>query len=75
MAGPPRLYAIADAEILAPVELADAVETMVAAGVSWIQVRAKVMADDELFRGVGLDRSGGFLVKPGHCQRVSTAIP
>jgi thiamine-phosphate pyrophosphorylase len=50
VAGPPRLYAIADAEILAPVELADAVETMVAAGVSWIQVRAKVMADDELFR-------------------------
>lgn len=46
---PPPLYAIADAGTLAPRRLADAVETMASAGVRWIQVRAKRLADDELF--------------------------
>lgn len=50
MAPPPRLYAIADAEALAPAELCDAVGVMAVAGIRWIQVRAKVMPDEELFQ-------------------------
>ena len=44
----PTLYAIADAEALAPVGLSDGVEAMVRAGVGWIQIRAKRMSDDRL---------------------------
>ena len=48
---PPRLYAIADADALggaAGVE--GAVAEMAEAGVRWIQVRAKSLADDQLYR-------------------------
>ncbi|MGH9464002.1 MAG: thiamine phosphate synthase [Thermoanaerobaculia bacterium] len=49
---PPRLYAIADARVLGEVSIAEAVAIMAAAGVRWIQVRGKGLADDELFRQV-----------------------
>lgn len=42
---PPRLYAIADGEALGPMRPSDAVETMAAAGVRWIQLRAKTLSD------------------------------
>jgi thiamine-phosphate pyrophosphorylase len=42
----PRLYAIADESALAPLALADAVARLAAAGVRWIQLRAKDLADD-----------------------------
>jgi len=44
----PSIYAIADAEALAPRRIAAAVGEMAAAGVRWIQVRAKRMAGTEL---------------------------
>lgn len=47
--GPPRLYAVADADALGPDRLPRAVETMAGAGVEWIQIRAKQVADDTLF--------------------------
>lgn len=47
---PPALYAIADAAALAPDSLAEAAERMAAAGVRWIQVRAKQLPDDELYQ-------------------------
>jgi thiamine-phosphate pyrophosphorylase len=47
---PARLYAIADREALAPRPLAAAVEEMAAAGVEWIQVRAKRSTGAELCR-------------------------
>jgi thiamine-phosphate pyrophosphorylase len=47
---PPRVYAIADAEALAPRALADGVAEMAQAGVEWIQLRTKRLADRELFR-------------------------
>ena len=47
----PRLYAIADAEVLGSVSISEAVEAMIGAGVRWIQVRAKrVLSDQELFQ-------------------------
>lgn len=46
----PPVYAIADAESLAPRPLPDAVAAMAATGVGWIQLRAKALPDDELFR-------------------------
>lgn len=46
----PRVYAIADAEALAPRALAGAVAEMAAEGIEWIQVRAKHLADDDLYR-------------------------
>ena len=48
---PPRLYAIADAEALGgPARVEPAVAAMAEAGVRWIQVRAKELPDDELYR-------------------------
>ncbi len=49
---PPRLYAIADGEQVADGRLAPAVAAMAAAGVRWIQLRAKRLPDDELHRQV-----------------------
>ena len=49
---PPRLYAIADAGVLGLESLPQAVATMAASGVEWIQVRAKEAADDALFAAV-----------------------
>lgn len=46
---PPRLYAIADRDALGDTELADGVAEMAAAGVRWIQVRAK-RCDGETLR-------------------------
>ena len=46
---PPRLYALADGGVLGFGRLPAAVATMAAAGVEWIQIRAKQAADDELF--------------------------
>jgi thiamine-phosphate pyrophosphorylase len=48
----PRVYAIADAEALAPRPLPDAVAEMADEGIEWIQVRAKHLADDDLYRQV-----------------------
>ncbi len=49
---PPRIYAIADAGALGPARLGPAVAEIARAGVRWIQVRAKAIADGELFRRV-----------------------
>jgi thiamine-phosphate pyrophosphorylase len=38
---PPRIYAIADAAVLAPLTLAEGVAAIAEAGVRWIQLRAK----------------------------------
>lgn len=46
----PRVYAIADAGVLGPAALPGAVADMVSAGISWVQVRAKELADRELYR-------------------------
>jgi thiamine-phosphate pyrophosphorylase len=46
---PPPVYVIADVEALAPVPVAEAVAAMAAAGVRWIQLRAKRLADDRLY--------------------------
>ncbi|MFL6202190.1 MAG: thiamine phosphate synthase [Thermoanaerobaculia bacterium] len=52
-AGPSgRIYAIADVEALHPVPLPAAVRDMVAAGIRWIQVRAKQLPGGELCRQV-----------------------
>ena len=48
----PRLYAIADAEALAPRSLADGAVALARAGVGWIQLRGKGLSDAELFRQV-----------------------
>jgi thiamine-phosphate pyrophosphorylase len=48
----PRLYAIADEEAYAPRRLEDVVCELALAGVGWIQLRAKNLADAELFRTV-----------------------
>lgn len=45
----PPLYALADADTLAPNGLAESVRQMVEAGVRWVQVRAKEMADGRLY--------------------------
>lgn len=47
---PDRLYAIADADTLGAEHLPAAVETMAEAGLGWIQVRAKSVADAALYR-------------------------
>ncbi len=47
---PPPLYVLADAEALAPRSLPAAVAEMAAAGLGWIQVRAKRLAGGELYR-------------------------
>ncbi|HEX5759720.1 MAG TPA: thiamine phosphate synthase [Thermoanaerobaculia bacterium] len=47
-AGP--IYAIADADALAPTPVAEAVRRIAGAGVRWIQLRAKRVPDAELFR-------------------------
>jgi thiamine-phosphate pyrophosphorylase len=47
---PPRVYAIADAAALGPRSLPEAVAEMAAAGVRWVQVRAKGMDGAELYR-------------------------
>ncbi|MDX1500930.1 MAG: thiamine phosphate synthase [Thermoanaerobaculia bacterium] len=46
----PRIYAIADAEALAPLTPAEAVRQIVAAGIRWVQLRAKRLADGSLYR-------------------------
>lgn len=52
-AGPSgRIYAIADVEALHPVPLPAAVRDMAAAGIRWIQVRAKQLPGGELCRQV-----------------------
>ena len=48
----PRLYGIADAEALSPRSLSDGVRELVGAGVTWIQLRAKNLADDQFCREV-----------------------
>jgi thiamine-phosphate pyrophosphorylase len=45
---PPRIYALADAEALAPTPVNEGVARMAMAGVRWIQVRAKRLEDREL---------------------------
>lgn len=60
-AGPPGpVYAIADARVLSPCPLPEAVEAMAEAGIRWIQIRAKTLPDDELYRAVeaSLERLG-----------------
>lgn len=47
---PPPVYAIADVDALAPTPLPAAVAAMAEAGVGWIQVRAKRLADAERYR-------------------------
>jgi thiamine-phosphate pyrophosphorylase len=49
-ASAPRVYAIADVEALAPRALPDAVAEMANEGIEWIQVRAKHLSDDDLYR-------------------------
>lgn len=49
---PPPLYAIADAEALAPRQIAAGAAEMAAAGVRWIQVRGKKLTDRDLFEQV-----------------------
>ncbi len=46
---PGRIYAIADAEALAPRGLAESAVIMAQAGITTIQLRGKRLADDELF--------------------------
>lgn len=53
---PAPLYAVADREALAPRPLAEAVAEMAAAGVRWIQVRAKRASGVELYRELELCR-------------------
>ena len=45
----PQVYAIADADVLGPRPLAEAVREIADAGVRWVQLRAKAMPDDLLF--------------------------
>jgi thiamine-phosphate pyrophosphorylase len=51
---PTPLYAIADAEAVAPRTLSQAIEVMAAAGLGWIQLRAKRLGDRELYRELQL---------------------
>jgi thiamine-phosphate pyrophosphorylase len=48
----PPLYAIADADVLGLQRVPEAVATMAAGGIGWIQIRAKRAADAELARAV-----------------------
>lgn len=52
LAAPPRLYAIADADALAPRTLPDAVAEIARAGVPWIQLRAKGRGSREFLRWI-----------------------
>jgi thiamine-phosphate pyrophosphorylase len=47
-AAPPRLYALADGDALAPRSLPEAIAEIAAAGVEWIQLRAKTRSSAEL---------------------------
>jgi thiamine-phosphate pyrophosphorylase len=47
---PPPIYAIADREALGGRSLVSAMATMAECGVRWIQLRAKQLPDDELYR-------------------------
>ncbi|HEV7668043.1 MAG TPA: thiamine phosphate synthase [Thermoanaerobaculia bacterium] len=52
---PPRIYAIADAAVLAPLPLAEGVAAIAEAGVRWIQLRAKppgFLSDLDLYRAI-----------------------
>lgn len=49
---PGRIYAIADAEALGAAPLPEAVGAMAAAGITWIQVRAKRLSGRDLYRVV-----------------------
>jgi thiamine-phosphate pyrophosphorylase len=44
---PPRVYGIADVQALTAASVIDAIAAMVAAGVEWIQLRAKGLHDDD----------------------------
>ena len=52
---PGRIYAIADAEALAPRSLAEGAVAMAEAGIVTIQLRAKLVPDDLLFAEPRLD--------------------
>ena len=63
---PGRIYAIADAGALGAVPLPEAVGVLAAAGIAWIQVRAKRLSGRDLFRSVegccrALEGSGAAL--------------
>lgn len=49
---PPRIYALADAEALAPMPLSEGVVRFADAGVRWIQLRAKKLSDRALYREI-----------------------
>ena len=49
---PGRIYAIADAEALGATPLPEAVGALAAAGIAWIQVRAKRLSGSALYRAV-----------------------
>ncbi len=51
-ARPPRVYAIADVSALGAERLAEAVVEIARSGVRWIQIRAKALADRELYRRI-----------------------
>ena len=57
---PGPVYAIADAQALSPCPLPEAVAAMAEAGIRWIQIRAKSLPDDELYRAIeaSLERLG-----------------
>jgi thiamine-phosphate pyrophosphorylase len=50
----PPIYAIADAEALAPTPIAAGVARMAEAGIRWIQVRAKILSDLQLYEQIEL---------------------
>ncbi len=52
LAAPPRLYAIADTDALAPRTLPEAVAEIARAGVPWIQLRAKGRGSREFLRWI-----------------------
>jgi len=63
---PPAVYAIADADALGTVPLPEAAAAMAAAGVRWIQLRAKRLGDRELLAAAeatarALEGSGAVL--------------
>lgn len=51
-APPGPVYALADARALAPRPIPEAVAALAGEGISWIQIRAKTMPDDDLYRTV-----------------------
>lgn len=48
-AQPPPVYAIADADALAPLSPAEAAQTIAEAGIRWIQLRLKSLSDKALY--------------------------